>query len=100
MREGHLNALLELAEVASTKDNPSHWFARAASKAQWERTLDFLAKMREVARAAAEVVKRLTGVAQKVAYAACWEAKSAAVRHAVTAQETGRDAVKYFCWLV
>jgi hypothetical protein len=58
-----------------TRDNPSHWFARAASKAQWERTLDFLAEARKVAHAAAEVIKRLPGIAQKVAYAACWKAK-------------------------
>lgn len=66
----------------------------------WETTLEFLAELSSITATDREVIKRLPGIAQKVAYAACWKSRDVAVRHAVTAQETGRDAVKYFCWLV
>jgi hypothetical protein len=111
IREGHLNDLLELAKMAKDKDTPSHWFAKwtrtTPEKGQegqpthWERTLQFLARAREVAQAAAEVVKRIpvpTG-RLKAVYKACWKLKGAVVRHAVTAEETGRDKFRYFCWL-
>jgi hypothetical protein len=101
IREGHLNDLLELVAQASTKNVPANWFAKAASKAQWERTLDFLAKLREVAHNAAEVAKRLVVQPEqmKAIYKACWRYGNAVISKAVTAQETGRDKFKYFNWL-
>lgn len=104
VREGHLNDLLELANLArkaSTREHPSHWFARAASKAQWERTLTWLAKARRVAQDVAEVAKRLVirPEQMKAVYKACWR-RGDAVRHAITAEEIGTDKFKYFCWLV
>ncbi len=51
IREGHLNDLLELARLApvmATKADPSHWFATAASVKQWERSMDFLGKLRRL----------------------------------------------------
>ena len=101
IREGHLADLMQLAEIASTKKTPANWFARVASKAQWERTLEFLAKMRKVAQDAAEVAKRLSIPADnmKAVYKACWKKGGAVIRHAVTAQELGKDKYKYFNWL-
>ena len=52
IREGHLDKLLHLAKQALTKDNPANWFARACSKARWEKyTLPYFAKLKEVVRA-------------------------------------------------
>lgn len=101
IRDGHLADLLQLAEIASTKKTPANWFARAASKVQWERTLEFLAKMRKVAQDAAEVAKRLLIPADnmKAVYKACWKRGGAVIRYAVTAQELGRDKYRYFNWL-
>src|SRR5437763_4289528 len=54
IREGHLDKLLHLAKLAhtqSTREHPSHWFAKACSKARWEKyTLPYFAKLKEVAR--------------------------------------------------
>src|SRR5690348_10448615 len=55
IREGHLPDLLELAALALEKDKPSHWFAKACSVKMWERTLDFLAKLRAVQSTAERV---------------------------------------------
>lgn len=101
IREGHLQDLLELVEIAHTKDKPSHWFATATAKKSWDKTLAFLAKAREIARTAAEVVKRLAVPVGhlKAVYKACWTLRSTALRHAITAAETGRDPFKLFCWL-
>jgi biotin synthase-related radical SAM superfamily protein len=101
IQEGHLNDLLDLAEQAMTKDTPANWFARAASKAQWQRTLDYLAKLKDIAQKALEVAQRIVARPDqmKVVYGACWRSKDV-IRHAITAQETGRDTFKYFCWLV
>jgi hypothetical protein len=101
IREGHLQDLLELVELAKTKDKPSHWFAMVTAKRRWEQTLKFLAKLREIARQAAEVLKRMKVPSDKVnvVYKACWRVRSVAVRHAVTAAEIGRDPFKLFCWL-
>ncbi len=102
IREGQLQNLMLLAETAATKGNQANWFAKAASKAQWERTLAFLAKLREVMRAAEEIAQRIkaTPAQMRVVYKACWRFGAAAVQKAVTAQETGTNPFRYFCWLV
>ncbi|WP_239310616.1 hypothetical protein [Frankia sp. Cj3] len=102
IRRGHLQDLLELAELAAKKDKPSHWFSMVTAKRRWEQTLKFLAKAREIARTAAEVIKRLPvpSDAVNVVYKACWRVSGHAVRLAITAAETGRDPFKYFAWLV
>src|SRR5579862_6200593 len=47
IREGHLDKLLTLAKLArerATEEDPSHWFAKACSKARWEKyTLPYFA---------------------------------------------------------
>lgn len=101
VREGYMQDLLQLAEVAESKRNPANWFAKAASKVEWERTLKFLAKIREVARNAAEVIQHIAVPANgmQVVYKACWKLNAGVVRHAVTAAEIGRDPYKLFTWL-
>jgi hypothetical protein len=102
IREGHLNDLLELTEMATTREKPSHWFAKVTAKSRWEQTLKFLAKAREIARMAAEVVERLQVPVEslKTVYKACWKHGATVIRHAVTAAETAKEGTfKYFCWL-
>jgi len=101
IRDGFYGELMQLAEIAQTKKVPANWFAKVASKANWERTLEFIAKLRKVAQAAAEVAKRLAVPSDKMkaVYKACWRLGDGVIRHAITAQETGRDRYKYFCWL-
>jgi hypothetical protein len=101
IREGHLSDLLELAAIAQDKEKPSHWFAVATAKKQWQATLKFLSELRSVRQTAAEVLRRVqvpTG-SLKAVYKACWTLRDGAVRQAVTAQEIGRDPFRLFCWL-
>lgn len=101
IRDGYMSELMQLAEIAKTKRIAANWFAKAASKANWERTLEFIAKMRKVAQDAAEVARRL-GVPSnnmKAIYKACWKHGSGVIRHAVTAAELGREPYRYFNWL-
>src|SRR6266516_4516158 len=47
-RQGHLSGLLKLAKIARTKNIPAHWFATVCSKVEWQRTLEYLAKLAKV----------------------------------------------------
>ena len=95
IREGHVNDLLELAKLApvmATKADPSHWFAASASVKQWERSQDFLQKLRRLYIVAAQVLARLGAQAsvadrlQKLVYKQIW-LKRSVERHATAAQE-------------
>lgn len=101
IRDGHLNDLIQLAELAETKNVPANWFAKVASKAEWTRTLDFLVKLRNVASKAVDIAKRISVPkdGMKAVYKACWKLNDVAVKHAVTAAETGTNPFKYFNWL-
>lgn len=102
IRRGHLQDLLDLAEVAQSKDKPSHWFARATRTTPvpgnedkptfWERSLKFLAKLRHVRRIAAQIRDRLhvPDDSMNAVFKAAWRHQQAAVRMAVTAAETGK----------
>src|SRR5258707_10233548 len=59
IREGHLDKLLRLAKMAYGKEKPANWFATACSVKAWERTLAYLAKLKEVVRKAEHVARRL-----------------------------------------
>lgn len=102
IREGHLSDLLELAKIAVTKEKPAHWFATVASVKAWERTLDFLKKHYDVLKKAEQVVERigkdLAGGMQKFVLKQIWAGKSVQ-RHAVAAQEIGKDRHKLFAFL-
>lgn len=100
IRDGFTSQLLQLAEIAKEKQTPSRWFATVCSKARWESTLKWLAKARQVACKAVDIAKRLiTHPSQiKLIYKALWHNPNA-YRHAITAQETGKDKLKYFNWL-
>lgn len=102
IRKGHLQDLLDLAEVAQGKDQPSHWFARATRTTPvpgnegkptfWERSLKFLAKLRQVRRIAEQIGSRIrvpTGSMNAV-FKAAWRHQQGALRFAVTAAETGK----------
>lgn len=104
IREGHLEKLLYLAHEAQTKEHPANWFAAACSKANWEeRTLPFFAKLREVARTAELVAKRLGAKINRFIYKMIWRGVNVE-RWAVAAQEVphdkpGQSREKYFAWL-
>jgi len=93
-----LSKLMKLADIAVTKDSPANWFATAASKAAWERTLDYLAKLGRVAQTALVVAQKLGTNASKFIYKQIWAGRNVE-RWADIARETGRDKAKYFAWL-
>jgi hypothetical protein len=107
IREGQLNKLLHLARMAhtqSTREHPSHWFAKACSKARWEKyTLPYFAKMQEVARKAENVARRLGTKINKFIYKQIWKGVNVE-RWAIAAQEIkhdkpGQSREKHFAWL-
>lgn len=107
IREGHLRDLLELADFAASKRLPANWFAKVCSKARWESTLEWLRKVRDIAKNAAEVARRLNCKPgqMKAVYKACWSLGGAVIRKAVHAEEVvaaeGGNALKlfnYLCW--
>lgn len=104
IREGHLEKLLYLARDAQTKKHPANWFAAACSKANWEeRTLPYFAKLREVARKAEQVVRRLGTKINNFIYKMIWCGVNVE-RWAVAAEEVrhdkpGQSREKYFAWL-
>jgi hypothetical protein len=103
IREGYLRNLLELATMAATKDNPAHWFATVCSVKQWERTLEFLAKLGEVQETAVRVAEKLATEVTKAIYWLVWRGASVE-RWADTAREVphdkpGQSKIKHFAWL-
>jgi hypothetical protein len=103
IREGHLEKLLELAKMAHSKHNPAHWFAKACSKAAWERTLAYFAKLAEVAQKTEQVVRRIGIKANKFIYKQIWNGVNVE-RWAVAAEEIkhdkpGQSREKHFAWL-
>ena len=103
IREGHLEKLLELAKMAHSKDNPANWFAKACSKAAWERTLAYFAKLTEVAHTAERVARRVGTKVNKFIYKQIWKGVNVE-RWAVQAEEMRHDKPnqsreKHFAWL-
>jgi hypothetical protein len=103
IREGHLDKLLALANMARSKNNPANWFAKACSKAAWERTIAYFAKLKEVARKADNVARRLGTKVNKFIYKMIWNGVNVE-RWAVTAEEvshnkSGQSREKHFAWL-
>jgi len=103
IREGHLDKLLTIAKMARVKNNPANWFAKACSKATWERTLAYLAKLKEVARKAEHVARRLGTNVNKFIYKQIWKGVNVE-RWAVAAEEIRHDKPeqsreKHFAWL-
>lgn len=109
IRQGYLQHLLEVAKYCrrvSTK-NPAFMFARMASKAKWGQTVEFAEKLVEIARTAAEIVKRLAVPANsfKAVYKACWRFKGAVIAKAALAEDLAREKggielrwFNYLCW--
>jgi hypothetical protein len=99
IREGHIDKLLALANIARSKNNPANWFAKAA----WERTLAYFAKLKEVARKAEHVARRLGSKVNKFIYKQIWKGVNVE-RWAVAAEEVshdkpGQSRVKHFAWM-
>src|SRR6266702_857678 len=103
IREGHLDKLLRLAKMAYGKEKPANWFATACSVKAWERTLAYLAKLKEVARKAEHVARRLCVKVNKFIYKQIWNGLNVE-RWAVAAEEIrhdkpGQSREKHFAWL-
>jgi len=103
IREGHRDKLLQLAEMAKEKNNPANWFAKACSKATWERTLAYFAKLTEVAQKAETVARRIGTKVNKFIYKQIWKGVNVE-RWAIQAEEMqhskpGQSKEKHFSWL-
>jgi len=103
IREGHLDKLLELARMAQTKDNPANWFAKVCSKAAWDRTLDYFAKLATVAEKADRVARRLGTKVSRFIYKQIWKGANVE-RWAALAEESrhakpGQGVLQHFAWL-
>ncbi len=103
IREGHLDKLLALANIAHSKNNPANWFAKTCSKATWERTLAYFAKLKEVARKAEHVARRLGTNVNKFIYKQIWKGVNVE-RWAIAAEEIrhdkpGQSRERHFAWL-
>jgi hypothetical protein len=119
IREGHLQDLLELAEIALTKDEPSHWFAKSTKTTaapgqeglptMWERSLKYLAKLRDIRRMAELVAAKIGTTVTKGIYKQIWKganverwADLARESRQLARQGTRRrdtDPAKLFMWL-
>lgn len=103
IREGHLDKLLHLAAEARTKDSPANWFAKVCSKAAWDRTLAYFAKLSEVAHKAELVARRLGTRVSKFIYKQIWNGVNVE-RWAIQAEEmrhdkAGQGRLQHFAWL-
>ena len=103
IREGNLDKLLALANMARSKNHPANWFAKACSKAAWERTLAYFAKLKEVARKAEHVARRLGTKVNNFIYKQIWRGVNVE-RWAVMAEEvrhdkSGQSRERHFAWL-
>ena len=103
IREGHLEKLLELSRMAHSKHNPANWFAKVCSKAAWDRTLAYFAKLADVAQKAEQVVRRLGIKVNNFIYKQIWNGANVE-RWAVAAEEIkhdkpGQSREKHFAWL-
>jgi hypothetical protein len=103
LNEGHAGPLEEFVKYAQAHaKNIFSYVNKCCSRANWPETLKRFSKAVEVARNVAEVARRIKVPknAVKAVYKACWRLGTSVIRHAVTAQETGKaDTFKYFCWL-
>ena len=113
IRDGFVHELLQLAAMAKDRDHPSHWFAKATrtkpvpghedEPTYWERSLKYLAKLKEVARKAEHVARRLGTKVNKFIYKQIWNGVNVE-RWAVAAEEIrhdkpGQSREKHFAWL-
>jgi hypothetical protein len=90
--------IMALVELAHTKAQPSHWFARVTAKNNWDRTLKFLAELFNVRELAERVAKKLSITVTSFIYQQVWRGVNVE-RWADTAAEVGEHKAKYFTWL-
>ncbi len=123
IRQGYLQELSELADIALSKDKPSHWYAKVTKTkpapgqedqpTMWERSLDYLAKLHNVQVMARLVAAKLGSAVTKGIYKQIWRganverwADTAAEMKHLAGQKMGKrtirkdtDPAKYFMWL-
>jgi len=103
IRECYGDLLLQLARMAQTKRYPANWFAAAASKANWQQTLDYFKKLADVTKQAAYTAQKLGTEVTKFIYKQVWRGV-ATVRLACLAAEMphnkpGQSMLQHFAWL-
>ena len=113
IREGHLNDLMELAKMAVTRDKPKYWFARVTrtkplpgyenEPTYWERSLKYLAKLRQIRQKAAYTAQKLGTNVTKFIYKQIWKGVNT-IRWACLAAETphnkpNQSDMQHFMWL-
>jgi hypothetical protein len=124
LREGYLQELLELADIALSKDKPSRWYAKATKTkpapgqedqpTMWERSLDYLAKLHNVQVMAMLVAAKLGTAVTKGIYKQIWRGANverwadtvAEMKQLAGQKPAGKRAIrqdtdpaKYFMWL-
>jgi hypothetical protein len=97
MRE-YARELMTLVELAHTKTQLSRWFATVTAKANWERTLKFLAELFRVRELAERLATKLKTAVTAFIYQQVWRGVNVE-RRADTAAEVGEHKAKYFTWL-
>lgn len=89
--------------MAQAKNKPANWFAKACSKAAWERTLEYFAKLHTVAQKAETVARRLVAKVNKFIYKQIWKGinvESWAIQADEMAHtKPGQSREKHFAWL-
>lgn len=110
-RQGYGQQLIELAQIAETKDKPANWFATTTRveldettglKRLSDRALHFIEEVKKVTMQATLMAERIGIKVAKVAYKAVWNMKSKGVNpEAVTALavESGKDIHRFFWYL-
>ena len=99
IKRGFLSQLTQLAEIAKSKTAPSRWFAKATSKAMWDRTLRFLEECANMYETAVQVARNLRTDVSLFVLKACWKLRGDAVRMSVEANETGKRPLHLFLWM-
>lgn len=93
--------LLRLAELAQTKDKPSHWYAKVTSVKCWERTLKMVRRLIAATKRAMAAMEKLGAKADWLPWytAVAYRNSEATVAGWVEQAARGRSPARYFGWL-
>lgn len=100
-REYGDEVLLKLAELAQSKDKPSHWYAKVTSVKCWDRTLKMVKKLIAAAKRAVLAMEKLGAKAEWLPWytSITYRNSEATVAGWVEQASRGRNPARYFGWL-
>lgn len=100
-REYGDEVLVKLAELAQSKEKPSHWYAKVTSVRAWDRTLKMVKKLIAAAKRAAVIMEKLGAKANWLPWytSVTYRNSEATVAGWVEQATRGRSPVHYFGWL-